>query len=339
MEHALEAHHAPDLFPVQHELVKAVSGPLATQERAAYKALSEARDQLEQGQAHQHSAGDEPAQRGPGRPPKAPVRLEHAAPARAAASRAQERLAQHREHVAKSIRRSGHASHLVDLERGGRRNGPRIAAAMQAHSEQVRAMAQQEGLRQSCVERLENAERGVPKRQATIAFVAGYVRQQVAQRDVTPPASCALHAKLIPAYDLERVAPTRTVREGEPLRELAERRRAPWCAPGGVFSALRPEAHDQLHDEAKRLAAVFQRSRATVEGRNGSLSLRHPQLRGRDLPRTREGFTAMHHFFLTRPDGTTAAERFFGQKPRSMFAAIVDAGELAPAPLRPPRKA
>jgi hypothetical protein len=84
---------------------------------------------------------------------------------------------------------------------------------------------------------------------------------------------------------------------------------------------------------------VFQRSSSNVEGRNGSLSLRSQPLRGLDLPRKREGFTAMHHFFLPRPDGTTAAERFFGQKPRSMVAAILDAVELAPAPLSPPRKA
>jgi hypothetical protein len=93
------------------------------------------------------------------------------------------------------------------------------------------------------------------------------------------------------------------------------------------------------HAEAKRLATVFQRSSANVEGRNGYLSLRSHQLRGRDRPRKRECFTTIHNFFLTRPDGTTAAERFFGQKPRSMFAAILDAVELAPAPLSPPRKA
>jgi hypothetical protein len=48
------------------------------------------------------------------------------------------------------------------------------------------------------------------------------------------------------------------------------------------------------------------------------------------------GVTAIHNFFLTRPAGTTAAERFFGQKPRSMFDAILESVELAPTPLRPP---
>ena len=339
VEHYLEAHHSPDLFHVQHELVKAVSGPMATKEQAAYKAVTQAREQLERLQTHPQSAGGEPEKRGPGRPPKAPVSLEQAAQTLESASREHERLARQREHVAKSIRGIGHDYHFVDLERGVRRNGPLIASAIQASIEQVRAIAQHEGLSQTCLERIEKAERVVPKMQATIAFVSGYVRQQVDQLDLTPPASFAMHAKLIPSYYLERVAQTRTVREGEPLRELAERLRAPLFAPGGVFSALSPEAQDQFHNEAKRLAAVFQRSSSNVEGRNGYLSLRNHQLRGLDLPRKRECFTTIHNFFLTRPDGTTAAERFFGQKPRSMFAAILTSVELAPAPLSPPRQA
>src|SRR5262249_49328563 len=163
--------------------------------------------------------------------------------------------------------------------------------------------------------------------------------RQIAQLDVTPLASFAMHAKLIPAYYLDRVAETRTLSDGAPLRALAERLRAPLWEAGGVLSALSPEAQAHLHSEAKRLAAVFQRSSSNVEGRNGYLSLRSHQLRGLDLPRKRECFTAIHNCFLTRPDGTTAAERFFGQKPRSMFAAILASVELAPAPLSPPRKA
>ena len=339
VEHYLEAHHSPDLFHVQHELVKAVSGPIATKERAAHKAVTEATEQLERLQSDLTSAGDEPDKRRPGRPPKDPMSLEQAEHALEAARREHERLAEQRAQVKASIRGIGHDDHFVDLERGVRRNGQLIASDIHAHIEQIRIVAQQEGLSQSCVERIEKAERVVPKMQATIAFVSRYVGQQVAQLDLTPPVSFAMHAKLIPSYDLDRVAQTRSVSDGEPLRELAERLRAPLCEPGGVLIELSPEAQEQLHNEAKRLAAVFQRSSSNVEGRNGYLSLRSHQLRGLDLPRKRECFTAMHNFFLTRPDGTTAAERFFGQKPRSMFAAILASVELAPAPLSPPRRA
>ena len=339
VEHYLEAHHSPDLFHVQHELVKAVSGPMATKERAAHKAVTGAREQLERLQSDPQSTGDEPDKRGPGRPPKDPVSLEQAEQALKAASREHERLTQQRAQVKASIRGIGHDYHCVDLERGGHRNGQLIASDIQGHIEQIRTIAQHEGLSQHCMERIEKAERVVPNMQATIEFVSGYVGQQVAQLDVTPPVSFVMHAKLIPSYYLDRVAQTRSVSDGEPLRELAERLRASLLAPGGVLSALSPEAQDHLHDEAKRLAAVFQRSSSNVEGRNGYLSLRSHQLRGLDLPRKRECFTAMHNFFLTRPDGTTAAERFFGQKPRSMFAAILGAVNVPPAPLSPPRRA
>src|SRR4029077_15629242 len=121
-----------------------------------------------------------------------------------------------REQIAQSIRGIGHADHCVDLERGVRRNGQRIAADIQGHIEQVRAMAQHEGLSQSCVERIEKAERVVPNMHATIEFVSGYVGQQIQHLDLTQPASFAMPAKRIPAYYLERVAQTRTVRDGTP---------------------------------------------------------------------------------------------------------------------------
>src|ERR687885_2061619 len=73
VEHYLEAHHSPDLFHVQHELVKAVSGPMATKERAAQKAVTEATEQLERLQSDPKSASAEPEKRRPGRPPKEAV--------------------------------------------------------------------------------------------------------------------------------------------------------------------------------------------------------------------------------------------------------------------------
>ena len=135
------------------------------------------------------------------------------------------------------------------------------------------------------------------------------------------------------------MASTRTMTQGEPLRELAERIRTPLLEPGRALGALSPMEQHQLQAQAAKLAEVFQRSSSNVEGRNGYLSLRNHQLRGLDHPRKRDGLTAVHNFFLTRPDGTTAAERFFGQKPRSMFAAILESVEIPPTPLSPPRQA
>ena len=339
VEHHLGAHHSPDLFHVQHELVKAVSGPMATKQRAAGKAATEAHQRLAQGQGQLQSAGGEPQKRAPGRPPKNTASLEQLAQEAEVARQEHQRISEQRERVAQSIRAIGHAYHFVDVARGVRRNGKLIAADIQEQIDTVRTVAQYEGLSQTCLERIEKAERVLPKMQATIELVSGYVRQQVSQLHVTPPVSYALHAHLIPACYRERVAQMRTVQAGEPLRELAARLRTPLCEPGGALAELSAAEQSALQQQAKELAEVFQRSSSNVEGRNGYLSLRNHQLRGLDRPRKRACLTAVHNFFLTRPDGTTAAERFFGQKPRSMFAAILASVEIPPAPLSPPRRA
>ena len=339
VEHHLGAHHSPDLFHVQHALSKAVSAPMAAKHRAAAKVVAKAEERLTRVHEHLDNTNDTPDKRGPGRLPKGVASLEQVEQDMEAARHEHHRLAEQREQVTQSIRAIGHASHFVDLERGVRRNGQLIAGDIQRHIDTIRTIAQQEHLSDTCLERLEKAERGVPKMQATIAFVAGYVRQQVSRLDLTSPPAYVMHAHLIPSYYLERVASTRTVTAGEPLRELAERLRTPLFAPGGTLSALPPAAQDRLKQEAAKLAEVFQRSSSHVEGRNGDLSLRNHQLRGLDHPRKRACLTAVHNFFLTRPDGTTAAERFFGQKPRSIFAAILGSVDIPPAPLSPPHRA
>ena len=339
VEHHLGAHHSPDVFHVQHELIKAVAAPMAAKQRATEKAVIKAEETLKRVHEHLDIANDEPAKRGPGRPPKGAASLEQVQQDVETARQESQRLAGQRAKVTQSMRPLGHAYHFVDLERGVRRNGKLIASDIHEQIDTIRTIAHQENLSQACMDRIEKAERVVPKMQATIEFVSSYVRQQVKQLALAPPQSFAMHAHLIPSYYLDRVASTRTVREGEPLRARAERLRTPLFAPGGSLSALPPTAQDRLHQEASKLAEVFQRSSSNVEGRNGYLSLRNHQLRGLDHPRKRACLTAVHNFFLTRPDGTTAAERFFGQKPRSMFAAILESVEIPPAPLSPPRRA
>ena len=78
VEHYLEAHHSPDLFHVQHELSKAVSSADGDQRAGRPQGCRRSKGTA---RAHPNASakrGDEPEKRGPGRPPKVPVSLEHA---------------------------------------------------------------------------------------------------------------------------------------------------------------------------------------------------------------------------------------------------------------------
>jgi len=211
---------------------------MAVKQRAAAKAVAQAEETLKQGHEYLANVNSTPEKRGPGRPPKAAARLEQMAQDVETARPEHQRISGQRETIAQSIRAIGHASHFVDLERGVCRNGKLIAGDIQHHIDTIRTIAQQEHLSETCLERLEKAERVVPKMQATIEFVSGYVRQLVRQLDVAQTASYAMHAHLIPSYDLERVASTRTVTAGEPLRARAERVCTLLCALGGVLGVL-----------------------------------------------------------------------------------------------------
>jgi hypothetical protein len=200
VEHHLGAHHSPDLCHGQHELSKAISAPLAAKQRAAHKAIAQAEETLNRVQAHLDPATGTPAKRGPGRPPKAAASLEQVAQDVEAARHEPQRLSEQRETVTKSIRAIGHAYHCVDVERGVRRNGKLIAEDSQQHIDTIRTIAQQEGLSETCLDRIAKAERVVPKMQATIAFVSGSVRQQVKPLELAPPQSFAMHAHLIASY-------------------------------------------------------------------------------------------------------------------------------------------
>ena len=60
-----------------------------------------------------------------------------------------------------------------------------------------------------------------------------------------------------------------------------------------------------------------------MEGRNGQLSLKHHALH-RFTSRKLQAMTVLHNYLVRRPDGTTAAERFYGTASRDLFGWLLD---------------
>ncbi|MCM1983759.1 DUF6399 domain-containing protein, partial [Lyngbya confervoides] len=70
------------------------------------------------------------------------------------------------------------------------------------------------------------------------------------------------------------------------------------------------------------MVAKFQRTSSAVEGRNGSLAQLHHAHRGID-PKTLQVFKIIHNYDLRRIDGTTAAQRLFGQPFPDLFESVL----------------
>jgi len=87
---------------------------------------------------------------------------------------------------------------------------------------------------------------------------------------------------------------------------------------------------------AGEMVGKFHRASSAVEGRNGFLSQIYHNNRGLSSKRLK-ALTVLHNYFITRSDGSTAAQRLFGEKPPDLFEWLLhQMGEL-PLP-RKPRK-
>ncbi len=169
---------------------------------------------------------------------------------------------------------------------------------------------------------------------ATITFFFTTIQAKVAALGLAPEIEALVHQQLIPAIYLERVAARST--RAERRHELQQRSRqllATLRQPDSPLQRLDADQRREVEIVATECADLFQRSSSCVEGRNGHLALHHHgkhRLSNRKLA----VLTAIHNYFICRPDGTTAAERFFGQPPASMFDYLLAALDPPPRPAR-----
>jgi hypothetical protein len=331
------AHHSPDLFHLQHEVAKATGLALARAVRAADAEVAAAEAQLEDARAAEQAYR---AQRhGPGRPPAFAQRIRdaRATVARVAVARDQ---AQTRQREARTlIRALGEAYHPYDLERAEAQPPERLAARLEGIWQQLEAIAKAADLPARAQAHLAKAQRLTTALLATLAFFFATIQQQVEALNLAPGIEQAVLGQLIPAIYIERVAARSTGAEARTrLRALSAQVLAPLRAPDHPIQALDTATRAQIEQVAGDCADLFQRSSSAVEGRNGQLSLYHHG-RHRLSDRKLAALTAMHNFHIRRPDGTTAAQRFFGRAPPPLFEQLLARVPLPPRPRRrqPPR--
>src|SRR5262249_52528638 len=85
-----------------------------------------------------------------------------------------------------------------------------------------------------------------------------------------------------------------------------------------AWGGLSEQHRQRLRAQARELACKWVRSSSCVEGRNGALRLRQHGKGGLSQAEL-SALTVLHNYWVRRPDGTTAAQRFFGHKPDDLF--------------------
>ena len=330
VEQTLGAHHSPDLFHVQQEVVKGTAGALAAKTRQAEHALTTATRELER---QSQAATGTPS--GPGPSPDREQRLRQAQWQVTAAEVALEEAQAQQTQAQQAIQTINRAYHPYHLETAQPQSTAEVERQLEQAFTQLEHLADAASLSQRCRERLQKARRVVTDLLATVTFFIMTITAKIEALDLAPEVESVVLNQLIPALYLRRVAAQTT--DGEHRQRLqhhATELLAPLNAPGSPLTGLPPDELALIEQVATESAPLFQRSSSCVEGRNGQLALHHHHLH-RIRPRRLAALTTIHNYFIRRPDGTTPAERFFGSKPADLFEWLLD---HVPMPARPARK-
>lgn len=234
--------------------------------------------------------------------------------------------------VRTAIRGVGDAFHLFDPATGKRQSAARCAARMRAAFHTIDIAAAKAARSERAIARIDKARRVAPRLALSLNFAQRRLDRALATLDLSPGVLKWVYTTLAPARYLERAARrARSAAERGAIRAIVERRLAAACAPASPLAGLDPTVHSAIELALATCFDTFVRSTACVEGRNGQLALQHHSLHRFSKNRL-AALTVLHNDHIRRPDGSTAAERFFGQAPIPLFEWLLE--RLEP-PARP----
>jgi len=250
---------------------------------------------------------------------------------------AAERLAacqERQERARQAVRGLGDDYHPFDPHSGQ----PLEAAEVQGRLEQRVAAVEEVVVEAQLGERgreaLGKSRRWLVLLAATLNWYWAEVRRRIEELELSSSAERAVYQQLLPGLYWEAAAQRgRDAEQRQRLRQLSQRLLRRARSPRGPLSRLAAEEREAVEKVVREAASLFVRSSSCVEGRNGRLSLYHHGQGPLQQERLR-ALTVWHNYGCERWDGTTAAERFFGSKPRPLLEWLLERIPDLPRPVR-----
>ena len=257
--------------------------------------------------------------RPPGRPPLFDRYIAEAEAKEGAARERLEAVCFDRLNVKAAIRELGDAYHPVNLDTGERQDAATIEQRMSLAFATIDDVAERSELSSKRCTWIDKARRLIPKFGAHLAFANDQLDRALHQLALPPEVLAAVNHQLLGGlYLLRAAARARSAEERDRIKSVAHGLLDGANHPESALVRLDATTREQLEVTINACLDLFVRSTGCVEGRNGQLALRHHSLH-RLSPQRLAAMTVIHNYHIRRFDGSTAAERFFGQPPAPLF--------------------
>jgi len=204
VKNGLEAHHSPDVFHVQRELVKGTSLALASKKRQAEETVAKKAKRLQRYREKKERYLDDE------KDVQCLVNLEYeieqTREQRGEAQKALETAIEHQERAQKAVQGISATYHPYDIETGASRHAEEVAAMLEQHFTELETVATAAGLAKRCLDRIQKAKCVVVDMVATISFFSLLVRAKVEALSLPSRVEQAMYDHLIPAIYLHLVS-------------------------------------------------------------------------------------------------------------------------------------
>jgi Family of unknown function (DUF6399) len=321
-EKELEVIHRPDLMHLQQALFQPLLLPLARPIQQADKDLEKAKrksDRLEQAEEEQ--------------PDSVPLdTMIESVRAEMLALESREQAQESLEQAVEQIREVSFVYHPFDRETGQAVTVEQMQARLSAPLDRLQEVVEEAELGERARQAVQKARGWVVLLVGCLAWFRSRTDAGVEKLGLSEEGQRLVKEYLLPSCYWEMASAREKIhKERKRGKELARQLREKAWAKGGALAALAEGERQEVERVARQCAGLFCRSSSCVEGRNGRLSLfHHGQTR---LSEQRlKALTAVHNYVVRRADGTTAAERFFGQKQRDAFSWLLDRLPELPRP-------
>lgn len=333
VENLLGIHKSSDLFHIQQDITKGLTGHLARRVKQAEQALKKCIEEKEKSVEDFRQKLERPeATIEDGNVARSGHKMLKANKQEEDCRRNLERVKCDQE-IAQETRRSiTEKYHPFDLETGLQKTPEKLNNELSMQYDKLDCIAQSANCSENQIKKL-GKSRGMKESMVqTLAFFWCLVRGFIFHLELNNEERNLFEQFFLPIEYLKLVEK----RAGKKERKTAQRTREK--LEGDLRNRdgplLEEDRWKELRQGACECAEFFQRSSSCVEGHNGALSLKYHASRHLSNGKLNSR-VVLHNYFSKRKDGTTAAERFFHQKPKDVFAWIL--GRVA-WPVRPRKR-
>jgi hypothetical protein len=321
-EKGLQAAHSPDLFHGQHDLLKPLLLPLTGPIQQAEKELEKTArhsDQLD-------TPLDQPQSE------EEFLALIEAVRQEQAIGQQLEQAKQRKEEAVQQVRGVGDDYHPFDRKTGQPVTAEEVGKRLTGYVDRLAEVVAEGGLGEKAKQAVKKSRTWVATLMGCVAWFWCLANARVEELDLSEEQERVVKEKLLPGHYWAMAAGrARTAEERKRLKKMAEELKKETWQAGGALSSLSEAERKEVAEAARETAGLFQRSSSCVEGRNGRLSLQHHG-HSRVSERRLKALTVIHNYMVKRADGTTAAERFFGQKHKDVFCWLLERMPNLPRP-------